>query len=313
SKLEADQMKIEPAPIDFRELGEEVMKVFQYRAGEQQIELRVEMPPLPEMELDKLRVRQVLFNLIGNAVKFTCEGSVTLKAEYQPDHDGTCEFTFLVIDTGPGIAPEDQARLMEPFVQLSRIRGAAAGNSGTGLGLTISRRLIEKMGGTLWLKSEPGWGSVFGATLRHIRISKERKPAEPSEDKAPACGRASALSILIVDDVAMNLKVMKALCRKAGIEKIETALSGKEALTLLEAHSFDLVLTDMWMPEMNGAALAGKIRADRRFQEMPILAVTADVEARDNFPLEFFNGVLLKPVTLEKIRKMLGSVQGMGV
>ncbi len=313
SKLEADQMKIEPAPIDFRELGEEVMKVFQYRAGEQQIELRVEMPPLPEMELDKLRVRQVLFNLIGNAVKFTCEGSVTLKAEYQPDHDGTCEFTFLVIDTGPGIAPEDQARLMEPFVQLSRIRGAAAGNSGTGLGLTISRRLIEKMGGTLWLKSEPGRGSVFGATLRHIRISKERKPAGPPEEKAPACGRASALSILIVDDVAMNLKVMKALCRKAGIEKIETALSGKEALALLEAHSFDLVLTDMWMPEMNGAALAGKIRADRRFQEMPILAVTADVEARDNFPLEFFNGVLLKPVTLEKIRKMLGSVQGMGV
>ena len=123
--------------------------------------LSVEMPPLPEMELDKLRVRQVLFNLIGNAVKFTCEGSVTLKAEYQPDHDGTCEFTFLVIDTGPGIAPEDQARLMEPFVQLSRIRGAAAGNSGTGLGLTISRRLIEKMGGTLWLKSEPGRGSVF--------------------------------------------------------------------------------------------------------------------------------------------------------
>lgn len=79
------------------------MKVFQYRAGEQQIELRVEMPPLPEMELDKLRVRQVLFNLIGNAVKFTCEGSVTLKAEYQPDHDGTCEFTFLVIDTGPAL------------------------------------------------------------------------------------------------------------------------------------------------------------------------------------------------------------------
>lgn len=114
SKLEADQMKIEPAPIDFRELGEEVMKVFQYRAGEQQIELRVEMPPLPEMELDKLRVRQVLFNLIGNAVKFTCEGSVTLKAEYQPDHDGTCRVYLSGNRHGARIAPEDQARLMEP-------------------------------------------------------------------------------------------------------------------------------------------------------------------------------------------------------
>ena len=267
------------------------------------------MPPLPEMELDKLRVRQVLFNLIGNAVKFTCEGSVTLKAEYQPDHDGTCEFTFLVIDTGPGIAPEDQARLMEPFVQLSRIRGAAAGNSGTGLGLTISRRLIEKMGGTLWLKSEPGRGSVFGATLRHIRISKERKPAEPSEDKAPACGRASALSILIVDDVAMNLKVMKALCRKAGIEKIETALSGKEALALLEAHSFDLVLTDMWMPEMNGAELASRVRAIPAASGITIIAVTADTESHSNFDMSGIDGILMKPVSLDKLKKLLGTLR----
>ena len=129
--------------------GEIVKRVKDFREAQQQVEL-------PEMELDKLRIRQVLFNLIGNAVKFTNEGSVTLKAECQPNGDGTCEFTFMVIDTGPGIAPEDQAKLMKPFVQLSRIRGTDANNNGTGLGLTISKRLIEKMKGSLWLKSEPG-------------------------------------------------------------------------------------------------------------------------------------------------------------
>ena len=313
SKLEADQMKIEPIPTDFRELGEEVMKVFQYRAGEQQIELRIDMPPLPEMELDKLRIRQVLFNLIGNAVKFTNEGSVTLKAECQPNGDGTCEFTFMVIDTGPGIAPEDQAKLMKPFVQLSRIRGTDANNNGTGLGLTISKRLIEKMKGSLWLKSEPGKGSVFGASLHRIRISNDATISENSQTAEFSCtAEAATLSILIVDDVALNLKVMKALCRKAGIENIETALSGKEALTMLEKQSFDLVLTDMWMPEMTGAVLAEKIRSDKRFRNIPILAVTADVEAKDNFPLENFNGVLLKPVTIEKVHKMMDFARNSG-
>lgn len=313
SKLEANQMKIEPAPADFRELSEEVMKVFQYRAGEQQIELRIDMPPLPEMELDKLRIRQVLFNLIGNAVKFTNEGSVTLKAECQPNGDGTCEFTFMVIDTGPGIAPEDQAKLMKPFVQLSRIRGTDANNNGTGLGLTISKRLIEKMKGSLWLKSEPGKGSVFGASLHRIRISKDSTASESSKAAVLSCtAEAAALSILIVDDVALNLRVMKALCHRAGIGNIETALSGEEALAMLKKQPFDLVLTDMWMPEMTGVVLAEKIRGDKRFQDIPILAVTADVEAKDNFPLEYFDGVLLKPVTIEKVHKMLDFARNPG-
>lgn len=264
------------------------------------------------MELDKLRIRQVLFNLIGNAVKFTNEGSVTLKAEYQPNGDGTCEFTFMVIDTGPGITPEDQTKLMKPFVQLARIRGTSASNNGTGLGLTISKRLIEKMSGNIWLKSEPGKGSIFGASLHRIRISKDATNSENAQTVECSCiAEAATLSILIVDDVALNLKVMKALCRKAGIRNIETALSGAEALAMLEKQSFDLVLTDMWMPEMTGAVLAKKIRGDKRFQDMPILAVTADAEAKDNFPLENFNGVLLKPVTIEKVHKMMDSARNL--
>ena len=123
---------------------------------------------------------------------------------------------------------------------------------------------------------------------------------------------AATLSILIVDDVALNLRVMKALCHRAGIGNIETALSGEEALAMLKKQPFDLVLTDMWMPEMTGVVLAEKIRGDKRFQDIPILAVTADVEAKDNFPLEYFDGVLLKPVTIEKVHKMLDFARNPG-
>lgn len=312
SKLEADQMTIQPEPTDFRELGDEVMKVFQYRAQEQKIKLVMDVPALPMMELDKLRIRQILFNLIGNAVKFTPSGSVTLHAEFMPNTDGTMCFTFSVIDTGIGIAETDRAKLMEPFVQLSKMRGTNSGNSGTGLGLSISKRMIEKMDGKLWMESEVGKGSTFGATLYHVLISKlDGKEGEEHDDRKLGTPPAKVTTVMLVDDVAMNRSVMKALCQKAGFVRIATASSGAEALAELGKEPTDLVLTDLWMPGMNGAQLAAKLRQDKRLASIPILAVTADAEAKDNFSMTNFNGVLLKPVTLDKILRLKGlSPQG---
>ncbi len=303
SKLEADQMEIIPEPADFRELGEEVMRVFALSASRKNLELKVEIPEIPLLLLDKMRVRQILFNLIGNAVKFTPQGSVTLWADFRLTGGNTGQFRFAVSDTGIGINSKDQERLLEPFVQLSRLRGTNAANNGTGLGLSICKRLAEKMGGKIWVDSTPEKGSTFGILLFNVSVAH---PHFPQKDAAlPLTEAAPPLSVLLVDDVELNLKVMKAMCLKAGISDVVTALNAETALEILKQRSFDMVMTDMWMPGMNGSELAAAIRSDHRFDAMPVIAVTADSEAKDNFPLKNFTGILLKPVTLDKINKMI--------
>lgn len=308
SKLEAEQMDIVPIPTDFELLCRDIMKVFSFRAAERGLELKIEISQMPELELDQQRIRQILFNFIGNAVKFTDSGSITLAADFNPSDESTGTLKIRVIDTGSGIAKEDQMRLMEPFVQLPNARGVNAVNSSTGLGLPISKRLAEKMGGALWIESEVGKGSVFGVTLGNVKYRAGR-----TERGALSCSVAqtgdSELSVLIVDDVDMNLKVLKAICAKIGIADVVTAASGAEALDALERRGFDFVMTDMWMPVMDGVELLTRMRADKRFEKLPVIVVTADADARDRSVLKDFNGVLLKPITIEKVRELVESVK----
>ncbi len=310
SRLEAGQMEILPEPCGFGELARSVLKVFEPQASEKKIALRAEIPELPVMELDKLRIRQILFNLIGNAVKFTPSGTVTLRAGFQPGADGTGALEFSVSDTGIGISEADKSRLMEPFVQLSRMRGTNSASNGTGLGLSICRRLIEKMGGTIRIESTPGKGSTFFVTLSAAYRSGESLPAEV-ETPSPALKSVEPqgkISLLLVDDVPLNLKVMEAICRKCGYEDFASASSGKEALEKLGAKPCSIVLTDLWMPEMNGVELARRIRKEHRFDSVRLVAVTADMEAAGNFDMSVFSSILLKPVTLEKIRRVCTSL-----
>lgn len=314
SKLEAGQMQIITEPLEFTPLAEDVLKVFRYRAEQNEVALLSAVPPLPVMELDKLRIRQILFNLMGNAVKFTTAGSVTLRAEFQPDDDCVGTFKFMVDDTGSGIAEADREKMLEPFVQLSGLRGTNAANNGTGLGLPIAKRLAERMGGELWLESELGRGSTFGVTLYKVRYQKDTVSLPPVPEEKPSGGSVagdfSRIAVLLVDDVVMNLKVMTAMCAKIGVGRVAAAESGKAALAELEKGHFDLVLTDMWMPEMTGVELARAIHADGRREGLTITAVTADVEVGNHFLMEEFSGVLLKPVTIDKIRRVLMKLPG---
>ncbi len=307
SKLEADQMQLALTGVDFGELGNSVMKVFSFRAAEQHLELKVEIPPMLELELDKQRVRQILFNLIGNAVKFTASGSITLRARFKIQEQPFGSLTIEVIDTGCGIAKADQARLMKPFVQLANTHTNA---TGTGLGLSISKRLAEKMGGTLWLESEVGKGSTFGVTLERVKSVQKNAPAlmagmETDGGAAPKNNGAKGISILLVDDVELNLKVLRAMCARAGVKDIVAVTSGRAALDELRKRPFDVLLTDMWMPEMTGEQLAKKIRSDSRFDSMRIFTITADIEAVKNFDMTHFSGILSKPITLERIHEFL--------
>ncbi|MDD3886280.1 MAG: ABC transporter substrate binding protein [Victivallaceae bacterium] len=315
SKLEANQMQIVMEPADFADLCREIIQIFSFRAKESGVALKMQMHDLPQMQLDKLRIRQILFNLVGNAIKFTTHGSITLTAEFIADDPLTGTLKFSVIDTGIGIDPGDRQKLLEPFVQLSKMRGTNSGNNGTGLGLPICKRLVEKMDGALEIQSKPGAGSIFSVTLRHVRYDLAGKVGETVADALPEeedTGTAGSLSqtILLVDDVMMNLKVMTAMFRKIGVSCIYCASSGEEALNIMKSHKIDLVLTDMWMPKMNGAKLAQAIHEMPEYSSLPVIAVTADIESKEHFETEQFSDVLFKPVTMKKCLDVLSKHYG---
>ena len=309
SKLEANQMKIVTEFTDFNALCREVMLIFTFRAQEHGNRLAADVPEdLPELDVDHIRIRQILINLFGNAVKFTKSGTITLHVSFTPDPGSadTGTLRFAVSDTGIGISEEDQKKLMEPFVQLSRLRGTNAANNGTGLGLSISKRLAVCMNGELTCTSKPGEGSTFAVTLHSVRYRAKTAPSGLEAPKPqPVARAAKAVRILVVDDVPMNLHVAKALFEKIGFKNVSTAGSGKAALELLGKQPVDLILSDLWMPEMDGAELAAELKKNPQFAPIPVIAQTADVETGGNFDMSHFDAVILKPLTKEKLARMV--------
>ena len=272
---------------------------------------------LPLLEVDPQRIRQILFNLIGNAVKFTEHGEICVHAAFRNnlgEENGV--FTLSVSDTGCGIADSEKEKLMTPFVQV----GNVAKTKGTGLGLAICKQLATKMGGTLSFVSKLGKGSTFTLELRDVK-AVEPSPAEDTKadagqdikkDDVSAQDEAKVVTVkksmqnchmLIVDDVPLNLAVLKALLTRIGLLDIVTAVDGQDAWEKIQASDkpFDLVLTDMWMPKMNGRDLVAKIRADERFAGLPVYSVTADIEEQKTFEKHGFTGLLLKPLTIDKL------------
>ena len=316
SKLESGKMVIKKEPTDVRELISSVVQSFEVTIRHRNIALKEDYVDLPMLEIDPQRVRQILFNLIGNAAKFTEEGEIRVKASFRNDiGDDKGVFTLSVSDTGCGIAEEDKEKVMNPFVQV----GSQAKIKGTGLGLPICKQLAASMGGQLSFVSELGKGSTFTLELFDVKKTEaDKEQPDLFTDEAARTGKettgririagdgrksAKSFRLLIVDDVPLNLSVLKALLKKIGVNDVETAVDGRDAWEKIQASErpFDCVLTDIWMPEMNGRDLVAKIRADERFAELPVYAVTADVEEQKNFAERGFTGVLLKPLTVNTL------------
>ena len=308
SKLESGKMVIKKELTDVRELVSSVLHSFDVIVKDSDVELKEEYGDLPVLEVDPQRIRQILFNLIGNSVKFTEHGEIRVRAAFRRD-DGGAEkgvFTLSVADTGCGIADEDKEKLMNPFVQV----GADAKTKGTGLGLAICKQLAAGMGGQLSFDSEHGKGTTFTLELRDVKCS-DRLPESDGAGQGGAARaearegqkEAAQYRFLIADDVPLNLAVLKALLKKIGVNDIETAANGQDAWEKIQASArpFDFVLTDIWMPVMDGRALVAKIRADGRFGDLPVYAVTADVEEQKTFAQRGFTGVLLKPLTVDRL------------
>ena len=306
AKMDSGKMTLHPAPMRLSSLVEEVFASFRMTASGKGIELANRTAGLPALMLDEHRFRQILFNLVGNAVKFTERGSIAVTASFADS-----KLEVAVSDTGCGIAPDMLKRVLDPFVQVQDPRHAADRAGGTGLGLSICRSLAEAMGGRLDVESELGRGSTFTARIPGVEACSEEAAAtaERRPDGAPA---KLPKHVLVVDDSAVNRAVLSAFLRKAGVSSIDEACDGVEALERLDSAAkagapHDLVFSDFWMPNMNGLELIERLRADDRFRRLPVFAVTADTELHKDTRSSRFSGILLKPLTYAKLIGTFGS------
>jgi len=326
SKIEAGRMTLQRRPCDPRALLAEVGQIFSLKMQEKGLRWEHLIDPaLPAMlELDDQRLRQVLINLVGNAVKFTNQGFVRLGATVLPcpEAPGQVELCIAVEDSGKGIAPAMLETIFDAFRQQdeedTRVHG------GTGLGLTICRRLVEMMEGEIRVASELGRGSRF-----EIRLPRVAVPAPdgvgattlaihtrtPGGNSATLIENAATLEadaaepprfqggrLLVVDDIDDNRDLVKALLRHSGLHLREAA-DGVAALRLLEQEAADLVLLDIQMPGLDGLSTLREIRARPQLRGLPVVALTASVmgEAAEKYRQAGFDGLLAKPLEPERL------------
>jgi len=276
SKLEAGRFDLEEKAFDPGQVVVSTVALMQMQAKAKGLHLATEIDPeLPTWILgDGARLRQVLLNLVGNAVKFTSEGAVQVVASYI-NEDGRPRLKIDVSDTGLGIAADAQLRLFERFSQADTSINRKFG--GTGLGLAISRRLVELMKGELSVRSRLGGGSTFSFWIPAHEAQEAANPGSTFQEDHQAEGDFGTIRILLTDDTDVNRELMRAILAPLGADIIE-ARSGDEAIALAAQQAFDIILMDVHMPGTDGLAAARAIRArEGAAHHTPIIAVTADV------------------------------------
>jgi len=308
SKMEAGHMTLDPAPFSLSSLAGRTLRSLALRAAQKGLELTHEIDPtLPDtLTGDALRLRQVLTNLLSNAIKFTHAGEVVLNI--RPTAEGLVHFT--VRDTGIGIPASKQELIFESFAQADASTTRQFG--GTGLGLSICRRLIELMGGRIWVVSEPGQGSSFHFTAQLPPAAVPVPPAGPVVDAGPLAGRR----VLLVDDNPTNLEILARTLEHWQMRPHCASSATTALLALEEAHllkqSYDLAITDGHMPQEDGFELARQIRLSPQFARLPVVMLTSGGDPADALRCRAMglSAYLTKPVLrgelLEAITAALG-------
>jgi PAS domain S-box-containing protein len=326
SKIEARKLTLETTDFDLRTVLEDAVAVLAIKASEKGLALACEIEPGTPSLLrgDAGRVRQVLVNLLGNAVKFTAQGAVAASVRLEMGEECSATLRFTVTDTGVGFRQDRAAALFEPFVQADGSSTRRYG--GTGLGLTISKQLVEMMGGRIGVESEEGKGSTFWFTAVFKRQSeKQLQPsvpmgaersgvagAAPVNPAVPRSGSVPAkrpARILLAEDNLTNQAVAKAMLSKLGYSA-DLVANGVEALHALRQADYDLVLMDCEMPEMDGYEATRRIRQRRagtRTPHIPIIAITADAMSgdREKCLQAGMSDYLAKPVELPKLADVI--------
>ena len=316
SKIEAGRMDLVEAPYQLSSLLNNISNMMLFKAHDKKLDFIVDVDQTLPDELcgDEVRVRQILTNLLNNAVKYTEKGSVSLMVRGEKKEDGTFILKASVSDTGIGIRPEDKEKLFTKFERLEMDRNSTV--EGTGLGLVITKRLLDMMNGTIYVKSDYGRGSVFTVTipqkiLEDVPVGDFQKRFETSVLEArnyKESFRAPQARILIVDDTRINLTVAVNLLKNTKMQ-IDTATSGAVSVELAEKNAYDLILMDQRMPEMEGTEALKKIRASAsgESRNAPVICLTADavVGAKERYLSEGFSDYLTKPIDSYSLEKML--------
>jgi signal transduction histidine kinase/DNA-binding response OmpR family regulator len=304
SKIEAGKITLEAIDFDLRDCVQDVLAMFALQASEKGLELLCDIvPTLPEMVRgDSGRLRQIIQNLVSNAIKFTDSGEVALKAELESKEQNQLTIRFTVSDTGIGIPAQQQESIFSPFTQADSSTTRKYG--GTGLGLTISARLASMMGGRIWLESEIGRGSRFCFLVRMAVLEKTTPPTFNTVLPLEPTSRSRAFRILLAEDNRVNQAVASRLLAKLGHTPV-IANNGREAIDLLQQESFDLVLMDIQMPEMDGILATKSIREREKSTHghIPIIAMTAHAMKGDRARCiaAGMDGYVTKPINLEEV------------
>ena len=278
SKIEAGQVVLEKIDYDLKKELEKIYKLFVYQSREKHIELSLDIDPDTPVFLqgDPTRLRQILVNLINNAIKFTSKGSVHVFVKLEQQLDDEVELLFLIKDTGIGISSENQEKLFHSFTQADASTTRKFG--GTGLGLAISRQLVLLMNGKIGVESVLGQGSEFWFTIRNS-LSLGGRPAVSRNYNGNRDQQQRKLKILLAEDNKINQKVFLLIIERLGYEVV-LAGNGKEAVAFFEEDSFDLILMDIQMPVMDGVEATCKIRRMERKKadgsHIPIIAMSAN-------------------------------------
>lgn len=311
-KLESGRMEVVPERTDVAALLKDIVSSFSVTNKKKELEVRFRtVGDIPALMVDPQRMRQIAFNLVGNAVKFTKEGYVELRAEFERTGEAEGTFTLAVEDTGCGISEADLKKLATPFVQVGAQKAKAGG---TGLGLSICRKLAKAMGGEMRIASTLGKGTTFAIVVPGIKIGlgapagAKQAEEEEAQSQAPGAKPSAALRVLIADDTRMNQLVLKTMFTKLGVKDMTFADNGREALDKLKDSAtkpFDLVLTDLFMPEMTGEELVAAIRAEPSLASLKVYLFTADAEMKETYREKGFDGILLKPANLDALKSLL--------
>jgi predicted ATPase/signal transduction histidine kinase/CheY-like chemotaxis protein len=311
AKIEAGKIDLVPTAIDFPALVRTVVNLSSVRAQQKGISFSHAFhgPPLAAVVTDAKRVTQVLLNLLGNAIKFTSHGGVTLRIDVSlPSHEAAHTVRFRIEDTGPGMAPEHLARIFQPFEQVGDQK---AKSEGTGLGLAITKRIIECMGGSIEVESELGKGSAFTVTLALAEARETARAGEALSWEAITGYQGERRAILVVDDKADNRAVLRDLLVPLGFDFRE-AETGEAALRRVVEQRPALILMDLSMPGMDGYETTRRLRQMPELGQVVILASSASISgpAQQKSLEAGCNDFLPKPVQagalLDKLQRSLG-------